>query len=353
MKPVFVNSAVCISAQNTLAEDVFAELKLPERTNLLNAIEPSYKEFITPGLIRRMSKVVKMSSVAAQKSLQEAEVENPDAIIVGTGMGCSEDSEKFLKNLIENGEEFLTPTYFIQSTHNTVAGQIALSIPCHSYNFTYVNCGSSFEFSLLDAKLQLENGEAQNCLVGGTDVIADHTEELYELNKTIKAKNEIPENLLDSKTEGVVWGNGSAFFVLENEKSESSYSQLVDISIVNILEKSEIKNFINDFLTKNNLENSEIDAVIFGFSGDHDSDNFYREAQQLFENSAQLYFKHLCGEFNTAAAFAFFMANQILKKQEIPELIKINNFEKKEIRNILIYNNFFEKEHSLVLLKKP
>jgi hypothetical protein len=42
-----------------------------------------------------MSKTVKMSSVASQYALKEARIENPDAIIVGTGMGCSQDSEKF------------------------------------------------------------------------------------------------------------------------------------------------------------------------------------------------------------------------------------------------------------------
>jgi NAD(P)H-hydrate repair Nnr-like enzyme with NAD(P)H-hydrate dehydratase domain len=62
-------------------------------------------------MIRRMSKTVKMSSVASQYALKEAGIENPDAIIVGTGMGCSQDSEKFLKNVIDNHEEFLTPTF--------------------------------------------------------------------------------------------------------------------------------------------------------------------------------------------------------------------------------------------------
>jgi hypothetical protein len=63
-------------------------------------------------MIRRMSKTVKMSSVASQYALKEAGIENPDAIITGTGMGCSQDSEKFLKNVMDNHEEFLTPTFY-------------------------------------------------------------------------------------------------------------------------------------------------------------------------------------------------------------------------------------------------
>ena len=153
MKPIFVNSASCVSVQDTLNENFITRLKPNFTENYLLATEPNYKEFIPAGLIRRMSKVVKMSSVVAQNALAEAKIEIPDSIIVGTGMGCTEDSEKFLKNVIQNNEEFLTPTYFIQSTHNTVAGQIALAIKCHAYNFTYVNTASSLEFSLLDAKI--------------------------------------------------------------------------------------------------------------------------------------------------------------------------------------------------------
>ena len=150
MKTVYINSAVSISAQDSLNENFFSTLEPHLSTVNTTAIEPAYKEFIPPAQIRRMSKAVKMSTVASHYALKEANVENPDAIIVGTGMGCSQDSEKFLKNLLDNNEEFLTPTFFIQSTHNTVAGQIALGLGCHAYNFTYVNTSSSLEFSFYE-----------------------------------------------------------------------------------------------------------------------------------------------------------------------------------------------------------
>lgn len=319
---------------------------------LLHAIAPNYKEYISPGMIRRMSKTVKMSSVASQKALEEANVENPDAIIVGTGMGCEEDSEKFLHNIIHNDEQFLTPTHFIQSTHNTVAGQIALARNCHGYNFTYVNSGSSLEMSLLDAKLQLENDEAKNILVGATDEKAARTMELYQLYGTVKKGSDLPADFLNSGNGGVVWGEGSAFFVLGNEKTENTYAQLADVTFTNEIEAAETQEFIGSFLKKNGLDFSEIDAVILGFSGDAKSDYYYQEAQQAFPESIQLYYKHLSGEFNTANGFAFFMANHILKTQNIPEVMNINGVEKSEIRNILIYDHLLGIDHGLILLKK-
>ena len=77
---MYINSAALISVQ-----DFSHDLKIPDSGAILNAVEPDYKEFIPPALIRRMSKTVKMSVVASQKALKEAHVENPDAIILGAG----------------------------------------------------------------------------------------------------------------------------------------------------------------------------------------------------------------------------------------------------------------------------
>lgn len=352
MSAVYINSASCISAQDTLKDNFFQDLVLKNTAQILKAIEPNYKEFIPPAMSRRMSKTVKMSSVASHYALKEAGIEQPDAIIVGTGMGCSQDSEKFLKNVIDNHEEFLTPTFFIQSTHNTVAGQIALGLQCHAYNFTYVNTSSSLEFSFLDAQLQINDGEAENVLVGAADEQTDRTMELYCLNNTIKKEENLPADYLHSETDGVIWGEAAAFFVLGKDKTENSYAKLKDIQIINRLDIEEIQSFMTDFLAKNNLTNENIDAVILGFSGDAKSDVYYNKAMDLFQNSALLYYKHLSGEFNTASGFSIFMACHILKEQQIPEIMMINSEKKTEIKNILLYNHLAGSDHSLVLLER-
>ena len=352
MSAVYINSAACISVQDTLNENFSQNLVPQNSVQVLKAIEPNYKEFIPPAASRRMSKTVKMSTVASQFALKEAGIENPDAIIVGTGIGCCQDSEKFLKNVIENNEEFLTPTYFIQSTHNTVSGQIALGLQCHAYNFTYVNTSSSLEFSFLDAKLQINNGEASKILVGSTDEQTERTMELYKLNKTIKKEDDFPFDYLKSSSNGVIWGEAASFFVVEKEKSASSYAALYDIKITNALDLDKTKNFINEFLAKNNLKSNEIDAVILGYSGDAKSDVYYQKASELFTDSSLLYYKHLSGEFNTASGFSIFMACHILKNQEIPEVMMINDVKKGEIKNILLYNHLGGHDHNLVLLER-
>ncbi|MCT2564369.1 beta-ketoacyl synthase N-terminal-like domain-containing protein [Chryseobacterium herbae] len=352
MTAVYINSASCISVQDTLKENFFQDLKADPSVQILKAVDPNYKEFIPPAMIRRMSKTVKMSSVASSYALKEAGIEKPDAIIVGTGMGCSQDSEKFLKNVIDNNEEFLTPTFFIQSTHNTVSGQIALGLQCHAYNFTYVNTSSSLEFSFLDAQLQINDGEAENVLVGAADEQTARTMELYRLNNTIKKEEDLPADYLHSKTDGVIWGEGAAFFVLGKNKTENSYAKLRDIQIINRLVIEETPSFIKDFLAKNDLKHEDIDAVILGFSGDITSDVYYTRAMNAFQNSALLYYKHLSGEFNTASGFSTFMACHILKEQHIPEVMMIRSAQKTDIKNILLYNHLAGNDHSLMLLER-
>lgn len=352
MSAVYINSASCISVQDTLSENILQHLTPENSVQITKAIEPNYKEFIPPAMIRRMSKTVKMSSVASHYALKEAGIEKPDAIIVGTGMGCSQDSEKFLKNVIDNHEEFLTPTYFIQSTHNTVAGQIALGLQCHAYNFTYVNTSSSLEFSFLDAKLQINDGEAENVLVGSTDEQTDRTMELYKLNHTIKKEEDLPANYLNSETKGVIWGEGASFFVVGKEKTDHSYAKLTDIMISNRLALDETSAFIQSFLAKNNLSAQDIDAVILGFSGDSGSDVYYTKAMEQFSDSALLYYKHLSGEFNTASGFSTFIACHILKEQQIPEVMMINTVKKDGVKNVLLYNHLAGDDHSLILLEQ-
>lgn len=352
MSAVYINSASCISVQDTLKDHFFQDLMADQSVQILKAVEPNYKEFIPPAMSRRMSKTVKMSSVASSYALKEAGIEKPDAIIVGTGMGCSQDSEKFLKNVIDNNEEFLTPTFFIQSTHNTVAGQIALGLQCHAYNFTYVNTSSSLEFSFLDAQLQINDGEAENVLAGAADEQTNRTMELYCLNNTIKKEKDLPADYLHSETDGVIWGEGAAFFVLGKDKTENAYAKLKDIQIINRLEIEKTSTFIGDFLAKNNLKQEDIDAVILGFSGDKQSDVHYTEAMDLFQNSALLYYKHLSGEFNTSSGFSTFMACHILKEQQIPQVMMINSQKKTEVNNILLYNHLGGSDHSLMLLEK-
>ncbi|MBF4492382.1 beta-ketoacyl synthase chain length factor [Flavobacterium sp. MR2016-29] len=353
IKKTYINGVGCLSAQKTFDTVFLEEAVYNKNENIFFLNKPVYKDFISPVASRRMANGIKNGIVASAYAMKEANVENIDAIITGTGMGCIEDSEKFLKTIIDNNEEFLTPTSFIQSTHNTVGAQIALTLQCKGYNFTYVNGAISFESALLDAKMQIEADEAKSILVGGVDENGDYTTSLFKLAGYIKDEKSAPYDLLNETTKGAVYGEGASFFVLENEKKDTTYAEFVDVAFKNILQENEVETEITVFLKANNLEISDIDAVILGLNGDAEFDSYYKNlTQNAFAETPQVFYKHLSGEFNTSTAFAFWVGSKIIKTQTIPEIIKVNSLEKPAYNTILLYNHLCGKNHSFTLLSK-
>ena len=350
MKDCYINGIGSVSAQDTSgALSIDAYIPLTER--ITHASKPNYREYIKPAMIRRMSTGVKMGVVASSIALKDANVEIPDAIVSGTGLGCSIDSDKFLKKIVDNNEEFLTPTAFIQSTHNTVGAQIALGLGCNAYNVSYVHGALSFESALIDAQLMIYEGES-SILCGGVDELGDYTTSLFDLINHIKKKdNNLDNELFNSNSKGAIFSEGSQFFVLEDEPSKNSYAKLKDIEICNSLDEYTIENKIIELLNRNGLSIDDLDAVVLGLNGDEEFDRIYSNLQDsIFKNIQQVYYKHLSGEYNTASAFGFWTACKILKDQHVPRILKINSIETVEFKYVLLYNQYRGENHSFTLL---
>lgn len=127
------------------------------------------RDYVKPLEARRMGKIMKSSLLSSLKTLNKAGIEKPDAIITGTAMGCLENSEQLLMQLINEGETSLKPTYFMQSTHNTISSNIAIRLGCHGYNVTYTQDDESLEWAMRDAKQLLRSGKYKTVLVGCHD----------------------------------------------------------------------------------------------------------------------------------------------------------------------------------------
>lgn len=128
--------------------------------------DPDYAGMFPVMEARRLSRLMKRALAVSQQTLAQAGVTVPDAIITGTGLGCIENTEIFLRSLLGLSDAPLRPTHFMQSTHNTISSLIAVKLQCHGYNATYSQGGISFESALLDAFLQLQSGVIGNALVG-------------------------------------------------------------------------------------------------------------------------------------------------------------------------------------------
>lgn len=352
MMKAYIRSASAISAQNTFGEQGFLTNVVEYMGTRLKAIEPDYKTYIDPKLIRRMSHVIKMGVAAAMDCLQKANVEQPDAIITGTAFGIMEDTVTFLTRIIEMQEEMLPPTAFIQSTHNTVAAQIALMLKCHNYNNTFVHKGVSFENALLDALMLINEGEAQNVLVGGIDEMIDTSFTVLTRLGLYKQQPVSNLDLFKQQSKGTIGGEGTAFFVLSDKAETDTLAELTSLkTFYNPDTAFDVSDSISTFLTENNLVLKDIDLLITGKNGDTRNDEPYDKLKAgLFAQIYEVSYKHLCGEYPTSSSFALWLAANIIQRENVPAVL----FEKEVVvtapKKVLIYNRYQNRYHSLMLV---
>jgi 3-oxoacyl-[acyl-carrier-protein] synthase II len=350
MSNIFITGMGNISPQKTWGDaPLLSEVKeqIHER---LTCIEPDYTQWFDPRQLRRMSRVLKMGVAAGSIALKEANIAVPDAIITGTGYGCLEDTGIFLSKMVENKEEALNPTPFIQSTHNTIGSLIALMLQCQGYNQTYTQGAFSFENSLLDALLMVKEEPALKVLVGGVDEITDYSHTIQKRFGKFRERSESNLNLYKTE-DGALNGEGAAYFVLSGEKSGNSAVSMEFVGTFYKADAETLQSGINDLLQQAGLTTKDIDFVLLGNSGDqHNDEALQYHASLLFPNSSTGAFKHLCGEYPVASAFAFWLGVKMLQEQTIPSSIVLKNANR-SLNNVLIYNQYFGTHHSFILLK--
>ncbi len=346
---MFIQSAAGISPQASFDE----LLRQPAvyTGNRLHCIEPDYAQLIDPKMIRRMSRIIKMGVAAAMDCLNSSATEMPDAIITGTAYGCLADTELFLTKMIQNNEELLTPTAFIQSTHNTVAAQIALLLKCHHYNNTFVHSGFSFESALLDAITLLNENEISSALVGGVDEMTDASYTLLSRFGLYKKHIDSNLKLYDEPSKGTIAGEGAAFFVLSRNASGNDYAQLNGLhTFYKPGAVNDIATNIQSFLSAHDTGLDDIDVVITGNNGDIHNDAVFGQLQQtLFTGKTCIPFKHLCGEYPTASAFALWLGANMIKTGKLTQPAEAETPENPP-QHVLIYNHYQRVYHALYLL---
>lgn len=347
---LYIKGIGCVSPQLTYNNSVFLpEIKKYAGKHMM-CIEPDYAPFFDTGSLRRMSRVVKFSAAAALTALKDSGITQLDAITTGTGYGLLENSEKFLTSMAGATGSVLSPTAFIQSTHNTIGATIALITGCNGHNNTFSHKGFSFESALIDARLLAAEG-AKHILAGAHDEISEKTFALLDRLHAFRNNHDAALNDYEKGSNGIVAGEGAAFFILSAHQSEGDYGILVDNTIFYHPESTvQVKQYIDEFLEKNNIGLENIDVVISGINGDTNSDKFSHETNHLlFAHQTIALFKHLCGEYMTATSFGFWLAAKMLFTQQVPQSVILKN-RHRQPNYILVYN-VFQNDHSLMLLK--
>ena len=349
---MYIRGTGNISAQKTFGDVPFLEEPVLYNGIRLTCIEPDYKDIIDPKMIRRMSRIIRMGVAAANACLQEAAIPVPDAIITGTAYGCLQDTDLFLTKMVEQKEELLTPTAFIQSTHNTIGAQIGLLLKSHNYNNAFVHRGFSFESALLDGIMLLMENDASNVLVGAIDEITDNSHAILNRFGLYRKAAVSNMDLYSTVTKGTIAGEGATFFLLTNEASPHDYAQLNGLAtFYKPNDPGETERHIMNFLAAHSVDISDIDLVITGRNGNAKDDAVYDSlARTIFNTSILINYKNLCGEYPTAAAFALWLAAGIIRNGVVPAALNATDKTGKKMKKILIHNHYQNTHHSLLLV---
>jgi hypothetical protein len=225
-------------------------------------------------------------------------------------MGCLQDTELFLTKMVEQDEQMLTPTAFIQSTHNTVSGQIALLAGCYGHNLTFVQRGHSFEHAMINAALYLDEHTDEKMLVGGIDELTDNSYKAFNIggvyNDEVKA------------------GEGAAFFITTSKPIHNKAICIKDIHCFTADNVDEAIAQVVLFKQRNDI--TSIDLLMSG--RDSLNADFYNQVKSdVFENVEEKGFKHHCGEYPTASSFALGMLLHFnVSSDNSKRIVLINHF---------------------------
>jgi len=348
---VYIKGMGNISPQNSWGDAPLLANPIGYAGDRLKCIEPDYSQFVDVKQLRRMSRIIKMGVAAGSLALQEAGLKAPNGIITGTSYGCLEDTGIFLSKMIESNENALNPTPFIQSTHNTIGSQIALLLQCQGYNQTYTQRAFSFEHALIDALLDLKDNPDQFILAGGMDEITNYSHALQKRFGIFRRNSSSSLDLFKGHDRGTLNGEGAAYFVLSGIKGEDNTICLDSAETFFKPAKTTFQNKILSFLESAGLRADEIDMVMIGKSGDKTLDiESDKISSSLFSSSSVGVFKHLCGEYPTASAFALWLSISIMRDKKIPDVV-VQKDCRRPLNNVLIYNSYFANYHSLILLR--
>ena len=358
----YVLSAKQISLQQPLTEAWMQE-PIEYDVPFTRSIDPSFKEYVSPIEARRMGKILKRALATSKEALKEAGLDTVDAIITGTGYGCIENTEFFLDALSNEGEQMLKPTYFMQSTHNTISSLVAIQTKNHGYNVTYAHKSISFDSALQDAWWQFQLGKINTALVGGHD---EMTETFYHILKKGGVMGHDDEMCGESAVSIVLSHKPLPQVVepvetplqkesaLRQAQGPQPLYQLTGFQMLHQPTTDTMQDSLARMLQNAGKSLADVDYILTGISGDHSNDEAYmKETKLLFGGKPLLKYKHLFGESFTSSGLGLYVAAQCLKAGRVPAVLFVDPKEvnDKQPKCILLYNRTDGKNVSLTLLE--
>ena len=190
-------------------------------------VQPFRPADVVPGLkTRRLDRLSVWCLIAAHLALRDARIDlekeerSRFGVVFGTGYGCAELTEAYLKNVAGAGYGAADPIVFPETLDNSPASHVARVLGLRGPNITLSCRGISGEAALIQGASLLLSGEADRILVIAGDTLNRPLYEWYEAARVLSGacyterEGPVP---LTSGGDGFVPGEGLAAVVMETD----------------------------------------------------------------------------------------------------------------------------------------
>jgi 3-oxoacyl-(acyl-carrier-protein) synthase len=136
---------------------------------------------LPPRSLRRLKRLSKIGLALGCQVVKEGQ-DPPRSVFMGTGYGCLTETHGFLDELRDSHYEYASPTLFVSSVHNAIAGLLAIQYKAQGANVTTTSEDNAFEQALYLACLQAKDKE--RLLLLGADEMHPVLSPLVDPNAT-------------------------------------------------------------------------------------------------------------------------------------------------------------------------
>lgn len=304
---VYIKTATQISMQQPLSEEWMTS-PIEYTEPYVRSLDPNFRDWLNPLESRRMGKIMRRALVTAQKVMRDSGIQQPDAVITGTGLGCIENTELFLDQLCREGEEMLKPTYFMQSTHNTISSLISIHDHLHGYNTTYSHKSVSFDSAFLDAFTQLRLGDIRTALVTGNDEMTPTYFSILQRAGYVGQPGQVAA------------GEASVAMMLTTDPTDA------------LCEVEEVRMSVKDL----QLPSSSVDLLVLGTNGVPQNDCLYQKVAQQLPEVETFEYKRLFGECYTVSGIGVYAAAHLICKGRANRILFVNHSDEYDVTYITL-----------------